>query len=209
MYLPKHFHETDPAVLHEFMRAHNFATLVTVVDGAPFATHLPLTTEAAPEGVRLYGHVAKANPQWPTLAEQREALAIFAGPHAYISPALYEQRQSVPTWNYLAVHAYGPVRVITEAAEAEAVLRRLIQRHEPPYQAQWQDLPERYRAGMLGGIVAFELTVSRLEGKFKLSQNRTPAEQRTIIAALEPLGDPDSLELAGRMRRHLDQREAV
>ena len=209
MYLPRHFRQDNPAALLEFMRAHNFAILVTVVDGAPFATHLPLTAEAAPEGLRLLGHLAKANPQWPSLAGQREALAIFQGPHAYISPTLYEQRQSVPTWNYTAVHAYGSVRVITDLAETEAVLQRLIQRHEPPYQAHWRELPERYRLGMLNGVVAFELSVSRLEGKFKLSQNRTAAEQRTIIAALEPLGDPDSLELAGRMRRHLSDLEAA
>ncbi len=115
----------------------------------------------------------------------------------------------MPTWNYTAVHAYGSVRVITDLAETEAVLQRLIQRHEPPYQAHWRELPERYRLGMLNGVVAFELSVSRLEGKFKLSQNRTAAEQRTIIAALEPLGDPDSLELAGRMRRHLSDLEAA
>jgi transcriptional regulator len=209
MYLPKHFREDDLATLLDFMRAHNFATLVTVVDGAPFATHLPLIVQAAGGQVTLLGHVARANPQGQTLAEQREALVIFQGPHAYISPALYEQRQSVPTWNYLAVHAYGPVRLITAPAEAEAVLKQLITRHEPPYHAQWSELPERYRAGMLGGIVAFEMGVTRLEGKFKLSQNRSAGEQRNIIAALEPLGDRDSLELAGWMRRHLSHLEAV
>lgn len=208
MYLPKHFREDDPAILTEFMRAHPFAALVTVVDGAPFATHLPLVVQASAEGVALLGHVARANPQWQTLAEQREALAIFAGPHAYVSPTLYEQRQSVPTWNYIAVHAYGPVRPITAPDEAEAVLQRLIARHEPPYQAQWAELPERYRTSMLNGIVAFEMTVTRLEGKFKLSQNRAPGEQRNLIAALEALGQPDSLELAGRMRRHLSTVES-
>lgn len=208
MYLPKHFREDDPVILTEFMRAHNFATLVTVVDGAPFATHLPLVVQASAEGVTLLGHVARANPQWQTLAEQREALAIFAGPHAYVSPTLYEQRQSVPTWNYIAVHAYGPVRPLTALDEAEAVLQQLIARHEPPYQAQWADLPERYRIGMLNGIVAFTLTVTRLEGKFKLSQNRAPGEKRNLIAALEALGQPDSLELAGRMRRQLAKVES-
>lgn len=209
MYLPKHFREDDPVILAEFMRAHNFATLVTVVDGVPFATHLPLVVQAAAGGVTLLGHVARANPQWQTLAEQREALAIFAGPHAYVSPTLYEQRQSVPTWNYIAVHAYGPVRPITAPDEAEAVLQQLIARHEPPYQAQWAELPERYRTGMLHGIVAFGMTVTRLEGKFKLSQNRAPGEQRNLIAALEALDQPDSLELAGRMRRHLSTAESL
>ena len=209
MYLPKHFREDDRAALLAFIHAHSFATLVSVAAGVPFATHLPLAARWDAERLTLFGHVAKANPQWRGLDEAAEVLAIFQGPHSYISPTFYEQSESVPTWNYMAVHAYGPVRLLTAPAEAEAVLAALIQRNEPPYQAQWESLPERYRAGMLGGIVAFELAVNRLEGKFKLSQNRTPGEQRRIIAALEAHGDPDSLELAGRMRRHLTRLEAA
>lgn len=201
MYLPQHFREEDRTALLDFMRAHSFATLVSVVDGAPFATPLPLALQAEGQRLTLLGHTAKGNPQWRTLAEQKEVLVIFAGPHAYISPSLYAQRESVPTWNYITVHAYGAARLLTEPAEAEAMLAALVRRNEPIYQAQWDSLPERYRTGMLNGIAAFAIEVTRLEGKFKLSQNRAPAEQANILRALEALGDADSVELAGQMRR--------
>ena len=183
--LPFAVEERD--ALLDFMRAHNFATLVSVVEGELFATHLPLTVHADADDVPvlLRGHLAKANPQAHAL-ESGQPLVIFQGPHAYISPTNYDAHESVPTWNYTAVHAYGPARVLPEAEAKLETLSHLIEAHEPAYQAQWDDLPARYRQGMLGGIVAFELTVTRLEGKYKLSQNRSHADQERVAATSAP-----------------------
>ncbi len=203
MYIPSHYREDDSDTLIAFMRAHSFATLVTVDGGTPLATHLPVVTAQHGEALILSGHLAKANPQWKTLEGQRSALVIFTGPHGYVSPTLYEKRNNVPTWNYVAVHAYGAPRLIVEPTAVVRLMEILIQRYEPPYRSQWDELSESYRNGMLSAIVAFEIPVTRLEGKYKLSQNRTPGEQQHIIAALESLDDPDSLEMAGLMRRNL------
>src|SRR5512143_1626624 len=112
MYIPNHFCQDNPEKLVQFMRANSFATLVSIVNGVPFASYLPLVTVAAEDGVTLVGHLAKTNPHWQAF-DQGETLAIFTGPHAYISPSLYENRESVPTWNYIAVHAYGTPHAIS------------------------------------------------------------------------------------------------
>ncbi len=185
MYIPNATHVEEQARLLAFMQANSFATLVSLVNGQLFATHLPLTIVAEGETLWLRGHVAKANPHWQELATQNEVLVIFQGPHAYISPSLYEKRESVPTWNYIAVHAYGAARLIQDEAGLLAVLAELIAANEPTYQAQWDSLPDKFRLGMLQGIVAFEINVTRLEGKFKLGQNRPAGDQARMVAALE------------------------
>lgn len=206
MYVPKLFSETDTDTLVAFMRRHSFATVVSSVDSVLHASHLPLTVHHN-EDISLRGHFARANPQWRTL-ETGETLVVFTGPHAYVSPEQYSKRESVPTWNYLAVHAYGEARLVQseDRAALETTMADLITQHEPSYQAQWDNLPERYKAGMMQGIVAFELRVTRLEGAAKLSQNKSRAEQERIAEALLRSGDPDAVATGTEMRRHVNAR---
>lgn len=184
MYIPNANRVADQEQLLAFMQAHSFATLVSLVQGELFATHLPLVTVAQGDQILIRGHLAKANPHWQEFATQREVLVIFQGPHAYISPTHYEKWESVPTWNYIAVHAYGSARLIQDEAGLLATLAELIAANEAVYQQQWDSLPEKFRHGMLSGIVAFEIAVTRLEGKFKLSQNRPASDQERVATAL-------------------------
>jgi transcriptional regulator len=185
MYLPNSFRENDPAALHELIREHNFGILVTQHEGAPFATHLPflLDAERGPHGV-LLAHMARANPQWRDFGGG-EALAIFQGPHAYITPSWYEAMPSVPTWNYAVVHAYGIPRIVDDHIELYAMLKRLVTNHEAPRPQPWpMDLTDEYMDRMMRAVVGFELQITRLEGKFKLSQNRSTTDQQRVAAEL-------------------------
>lgn len=184
MYIPNANRVDEQAALLAFMEAHSFATLVSLVQGELFATHLPLVIATQGDQIRLRGHLAKANPHWQELAAQRAVLVIFQGPHAYISPSHYEKWESVPTWNYIAVHAYGAARLIQDEAEVLSTLAELIAANEAAYQPQWDSLPAQFRQGLLNGIVAFEIAVTRLEGKFKLSQNRPAGDQVRVATAL-------------------------
>lgn len=186
MYIPKFNQETDQPTLLAFMRANNFAIFVSQMDGELTATHLPLVIGERDGKIILVGHFAKANPQWQTIESQAN-LVIFSGAHAYISPTHYDKIESVPTWNYMTVHAYGHARLIDFATEPDRLhdmMNSLIQQHESTYQTQWDGLSDKYRDGMLKGVIGFELVVERLEGKFKLSQNKTADEQSRIAAAL-------------------------
>ena len=188
MYVPKAFRENDLARLHGFIRAWSFALLVTDVDGVPSATHLPLVLDAE-RGARgrLIGHVARANPQWQTFDGAREALAVFSGPHAYVSPTWYATTPAVPTWNYGAVHVYGRPRLLDGVDATRDAVARLVQEHDPGWRLG--DQPEEFIAGMLRGIVAFELPIGRLEGKLKLSQNRPAADRPGILRGLRTGGE--------------------
>lgn len=199
MYVPKHFAETDEAKLSAFMQRHSFALLVTTdEDGAPFATHLPLLWE--PESRRLLGHMAKANPQWRHFQNGKEALVVFWGPHAYVSPSWYDKHPSVPTWNYATVHAYGRPSLIEGRDEAAALLRRMVDAYESGFETPWRmELPEKYETAMIGAIQAFAIHVTRLEGKLKMSQNREPGDRANVIAALEAQGG-ESAAVAAIMR---------
>ncbi len=206
MYVPHAYREDDTEKLVEFVRAHSFATLVSVLDGVPFASHIPIVVGYQDGLVRLTGHVAKANPHWKAFAHG-ESLAIFTGPHAYIAPSLYEKRESVPTWNYIAVHAYGLPRILTLAESRErltAMLAHMIDAYDPSYKDQWNEQSDRFREGMLNGIVGFEMTVTRLEGKYKLSQNRGTADQRTVAHALLQSADPTIAGVGEAMREVLE-----
>lgn len=200
-YVPQHFRVDDPELLLPFMRRHAFATLVSAADGELQVSHVPIMAHREGSGaVRLGGHVARANPHWQALEGVSRALAIFHGPHAYVSPGWYAQRPSVPTWNYAVVHARGKVRLM-EDAELHATLHELAAKYEAGRESPWRmgDLPAAYVHGMLAQIVGFEMTVERLEGKFKLSQNR-PAEIERVIAGLDRDGER---ELAALMRSQL------
>lgn len=203
MYIPKAFHVDDRAELVAFMRAHNFATLVTSGQAGMAAATVPLTIHDDGATLRAVGHLAKANPQSKEL-DATEGLILFQGPHAYVSPAWYEARESVPTWNYMAVHVYGRLRALhfdDSPTEIDTLLAGLIAQHEPAYQNQWDALPDRFRDGMRRGIVGFELIVDRLEGKYKLSQNRSIADQATVAAALSASLDADEQATGAAMRQ--------
>src|SRR6185295_2744623 len=175
MYIPNSFREDDRSLLHDLMRQHNFGILVTQRDGTPFATHMPflLDAERGAHGT-LLAHMARANPQWRDFAAGQEALVIFHGPHAYISPSWYDVTPSVPTWNYVAVHAYGEPRIIEDRARLYALLNTLVDLHESAFEQPWaMRLPDDYVDKMMRAIVGFEIEIARIEGKLKLSQNRT------------------------------------
>lgn len=203
VYLPPHFTETRPEVLLTHIERHEFGLFVSHGDGGMIASQIPFLVEHRDGRPYLQGHLARGNAQAADLDGKTEALAIFAGPHAYISPSWYEAGPAVPTWNYASVHAYGPARAISDPDWLHGLLLRLTDRHEarepnPPW--RMQNLPEAYLRSMLNGIVGVEIAVSRLEGKFKLSQHRPKTDRPRIIAALERRDDPDSVAVARLMR---------
>ena len=191
MYIPEYFRARDHEDAIKFMRANPFAILISSTDNGPFATHLPLfvRAEKGSEKVVLRGHVAKANPHWRYLEQQPQCLAIFHGPHSYISPSNYTVHESVPTWNYGAVHLYGNAQVFSSPEALQGVLHELIHTFEPSYAAQWASLDEVFRERMLKQIVGFEIEVTKMEAKFKLSQNRSREDQGNVIVSLEKAED--------------------
>jgi transcriptional regulator len=201
MYIPAHFAVTEAEKLASVIQRNSFALLVTQHEGAPFATHLPLLfSPDGKGGGTLEGHVARANPQWQDLARGEEALAVFTGPHAYVSPSWYSQHPSVPTWNYVAVHAYGVATLHEDAAWLGKLVRRLVAVYEAGQTSPWQpELPPDYERNMLRGIVGFELAITRLEGKFKLSQNRTEADRQGVHFALSSSQRDEDQRLAQSM----------
>jgi transcriptional regulator len=189
VYVPEHFRVNDHADAIAFMRANPFAILVSSTDDGPFATHLPVFVSATEEQLLIRGHVAKANPHWRYLEGQASCLTIFHGPHAYVSASNYVTRENVPTWNYGAVHVYGNARVFKAPEDLQGVLHQLIGTFEAAFADQWASLSETYRERMLSHIVGFEIAVTKLEAKFKLSQNRTKEEQSNVITSLEKAED--------------------
>ena len=202
MYRPKHFDIDDPSSLHQFMRDESFVLLVTAPGGVPVASHIPLFLDVEGGGPdRLLGHVAKANTQWQAFDGKTEAMAMFWGPHAYVSPSWYKSEKMVPTWNYVTVHAYGKPTLLPDPDDAADVLARLLGVYESEATGPWSmdRLPDEFIEKQLRGIVAFEMPIDRLEGKFKLSQNRSPADREGVIKGLRATGDPGSLEVARLM----------
>ena len=184
-----------------FMRANPFTILISSTDEGPFATHVPLIIREAGDQLHLRGHVAKANPHWKYIEQNPEnTLVIFHGPHAYISPANYTTREVVPTWNYGTVHVYGNARTFSSAEELLKMLHELIPMFEPAYADQWATLSPAYRDRMLNHIVGFEIAVTKIEAKFKLSQNRIKEEQQTIIDSLSKATDTGISSTADLMR---------
>jgi transcriptional regulator len=204
MYRPTAFQEDSVDKLVSFMKANSFATLVSICDGIPHASHIPLVVTVEENVVKLIGHLAKQNPQWQAFADS-ESLAIFTGTHAYISPTLYEQEESVPTWNYIAVHGYGIPKIITLADTPElmeTMIDTMVDTYEASYKPQWHGLSDRYRQGMMNGIVGFEIPLTRLEGKYKLSQNKTPADQQNVADSLLQSPDPIVRNIGIEMKKN-------
>jgi transcriptional regulator len=202
VYLPPAFTEKRPEVLTEHIEQYDFGLLVSHGSAGLVASHIPFLIERDGERLHLHGHLARPNPQVADLARDGEVLAIFHGPHAYISPNWYATGPSVPTWNYVDVHAYGTVQLVENDEWLRRFLVRLSERHETRNPVAWrmQDLPEAYVETMLKGIIGLDIAVTRLEGKYKLSQNRPAADRPGVIAALEAQTDPESHVVARLMR---------
>ena len=201
VYIPQFNRQENRAAALAFMRANLFAILVSTIDGIPFATHLPLLVDEAGDQVVVRGHMAKANPHWKSIRPGQESLIIFHGPHAYISPTLYEIRESVPTWNYAAVHVYGEPTLFSDEDGLREVLHQMINTFESSYMAQWSELSAEYQSRMMKHIVGFEVKVKRLEAKFKLSQNRTKGEQARVIQSLNQSKDSNISGVADLMQQ--------
>ena len=198
MYSPPYNRVEDRAEVLEFMRANNFPILVTGSGGNIVASHLPALVEMDGEEIRIDMHMAKNNPQWKEFFDD-EVMVVFAGAHAYISPRWYEEVERVPTWNYAAVHAYGVPRVIESAEKKHANQRQLIAAMDPQWLPKFDTLSKKYVDMMLNGIVNFEIKVTRLETRWKLSQNRSRREMELIAGELEKSGES---ALAALHRKH-------
>lgn len=201
MYIPKHFEEKDKAKLVGFMKEYNFATMVNQAKKRYWATHIPFLVFEKGDDIILRAHMAKANPQWANFRDDDEVLVIFQEPHSYISPTLYENKVSVPTWNYIAVHAYGVPVILPSDEEKIALMLETFDAFESKFKHQWDTLPEDYKNELLAGIVAFEIKVSGLEGKFKLSQNRTEGDRGRIIDKLSGNEDTVKSDIAKFMKK--------
>jgi transcriptional regulator len=184
MYIPKHNEVTQEAPLWDLMREFNFAMLITAPDGIPFATSIPFTP--LQDTRKLTAHVARANPQWQHLETTKEVLVVFQAEHALISSRWYEKHPNVPTWNYATVHVYGVPRLLN-AVETRAQLIALMEQHG--HGSDMNALSEKYKTGMQNELVGFEIDITRIEGKFKLSQNRSKQDQQNVIAKLEQQGE--------------------
>ena len=202
MYSPSYNQLEDRTELLEFMRANSFVLLVTGTGGTLHASHLPATVHETDGQIRLDLHMARNNPQWKEFFDD-EVMVVFSGPHAYVSPRWYEEEERVPTWNYAAVHAYGVPRVIQERKLKHESQRRLIATLDPQWLPTFDALRQEYVDAMLDGIVNFEIAVTRLETRWKLSQNRSRREQENIAARLESSSDSVERALAALTRKHL------
>ena len=202
MYVPKINQLEDQAVLLAYMRAYSFASLATSGATGLMATHLPFVVEAEGGRITLLAHLAKANPQWRDFAAGAEAMAIFMQPHAYVSPQHSDSRQNVPTWNYVAVHAYGRPALIEERAAKLELQRKLIRQVDPAYLEQMAELSDSYLDVRLAAIVSFSMEVTRIDARYKLSQDKNPAERERIACAFEASGDSVAAQTARLMREH-------
>lgn len=211
MYVPAAFAQEDLGALHDLIDANDFGLLVSQGPDGLIASHLPFLLDRT-RGAHgtLYAHVARANPQWRNIADG-EAMAVFQGPHAYISPSWYKSHPSVPTWNYAAAHAYGRVTLIEDGAALQALVNKLVARHEASRAPAWSTdgLPQKFIDGMLRGIVGFEMTITRIDGKQKLSQNRSATDRRGVIAALAGSESSHDQAMGAYMQTHAAPGDAI
>jgi transcriptional regulator len=208
MYVPAYFEETRSEVLHQLIRDHSLAALVTLGPAGLNANHIPLELDPGPAPLgTLRGHVARGNPMWRDFSPDVEALAVFQGPQAYISPSWYQTKREtgkvVPTYNYVVVHAYGPMRIIEDRAWLRGLVERLTNRYEAGRAEPWRvtDAPVEFVEQMLGGIVGIEIPLTRLVGKWKVSQNRPPADRVGVVKGLAELNDADARAMSGLVKK--------
>jgi len=205
MYIPKHFAINEVDVAYQVIKENSFATLVSVHQGELFATHLPLLLDL--EKTYLYSHFAIANPQWKDI-EHQKVLAIFCGPHCYISPSWYETNQAVPTWNYVVVHVYGYVELISEEREIMQHLKNMVDKYETPgNRYQLSEIDAKLLSNMRSGIQAFKIHIERIEGKAKLSQNHSVHRQEMIIKQLEQMPFENENRIASLMKKQIKNKE--
>lgn len=200
MYIPKINLTTDKDEIVAFMKQFSFATIITAKDNLPVATHLPFLVTVQDGNIVLTSHFARANEQWADI-EHHTALVIFSEPHAYISPNNYEKELNVPTWNYISVHAYGQGKLITETEGVFKVLENTMDNYETAYKQKWENFPAEYKLKMSKGIVAFDIIVTDLQAKKKLSQNRTDTEKQKIIDTLSKSNDTNEQLIADYMKK--------
>lgn len=205
MYIPKTNLMTNKTEIVEFMKRFSFATIITSKDNFPTATHLPFVVTTKDDNIVLSSHFAKANEHWQDI-ENNSVLIIFSEPHAYISTKNYDTEHNVPTWNYISIHAYGQGKLILETEKTFEILEATIDNYETSYRQQWDSFPEDYKLKMSKGIVAFEILVTDLQAKKKLSQNRTDMEQRKIINTLSKSKDTNEKITAEYMHENLSNK---
>jgi transcriptional regulator len=207
MYTPTTFVESDQTKLHDFIEQRGFATLVSQADTELLASHLPLLSnrDAGPHGA-LIGHMARANPQWRQ-ADGQNVLAIFHGPHAYISPTWYQAVNVVPTWNYVAVHAYGSLRVETDRCRLLQIVQQYVDFYEADLPQSWSvdDTEPDFVTGLLDAIVGFRIVIDRIEGKWKLNQNHDETRRTNVIRALREVGGEDEQKTASLMLQTMEE----
>lgn len=205
MYVPPAFKIDDVPRLHALMREHSFATLVTGANQTLTATHIPiLLDETRGTHGTLLGHVAKANSHWEALRGEHDALVIFQGPHAYVSPSWYTTPAAVPTWNYIAVHAYGRPKLIEDTQRMREIVVKTVDIYEAGFEKPWKtENAGEFVEKLLSQIVAFEIELTRIEGKAKLNQNRSVVDQKNVIAALEHSANPIDRDVAKVMKESL------
>jgi len=211
MYVPAQFRKDDVAMLHALIREHSLATLVTLGANGLVANHIPMEIDPDPlPWGTLRGHVARANPVWQSYAKDVQALAIFVGPQTYITPSWYRTKQEtgkvVPTWNYAVVHAYGHLGIVEDRTWLRNLVERLTRTHEAGRQLSWSvtDAPDDFIEGQLKGIVGLEICIARLEGKWKVSQNREPTDRTGVVSGLRAAADGDSQAMADLVAKTLD-----
>ena len=206
MYIQPAFLESDLPTLHEFIERHSFGVLISQHDGSPFATHLPFLLDRSSGTLgTLVGHVARANPQWVQCVGQ-QVLAVFTGPHAYISPTWYEAEHVVPTWNYVAVHSYGRLRLVEDQPKLLEMVRRSVEVYERSMPQPWSvDEADTFVERLLKQIVGFHIEIERIEGKWKLSQNHTVERREKVVRALRKRSDENSTAIAALMRQQLGE----
>ncbi|SHR50802.1 FMN-binding negative transcriptional regulator [Mycobacteroides abscessus subsp. abscessus] len=201
MYIPNYFKITDETIAYDIMKEHSFATLISQNNGMPFATHLPLMLNK--ENTYLYGHFARPNPQWTDIQNQT-VLAIFHGPHCYISPSWYETNKAVPTWNYVTVHVYGEVELLEDEHELMNSLHEMVLKYEAPDSSyRLQDVDGEFLTGMNKGIQGFKIKINKIEGKAKLSQNHSTQRQELVIEQLDRCSNTDEKQIASLMKANL------
>ncbi|RNB84564.1 FMN-binding negative transcriptional regulator [Brevibacillus fluminis] len=201
MYIPEHFTMKDVTAAYTVIQENSFATLFSIHNGMPFATHLPLMLNK--EKTYLYGHFARPNPQWNDIQNQT-VLTVFQGPHCYISPSWYETNRAVPTWNYVTVHVYGAVELVRDEHELVSSLNELVLKYEAPDSSyRIQDVDAEFLNGMNKGVQGFKIKIDRIEGKAKISQNHSLRRQELIIKQLEQIPNSNEQQIASLMKENL------
>jgi len=201
MYIPTHFKIKEETLAFDIIKEHSFATLFSQHNGMPFATHLPLILNK--DNSYLYGHFARPNPQWKNIKNQT-VLAIFHGPHCYISPSWYETNKAVPTWNYVAVHVYGEVELLEDEHELMSSLNDMVLKYEAPDSSySLQDVDTEFLAGMNKGVQGFKIKINKIEGKAKLSQNHPLQRQELVVNQLVQISNTDEQQISLLMKANL------